>query len=301
MRFRTREMIMEAEPDTPVEGTVYPKFLSAEYFQSIHENTLFNHLGYEERPKEAFGVAELTLGIGEVGLEVTGYRESLSDIPGPNSTTFAFDPVGDGGLGQGSVVINLAASLSPIADREDVSFLGKFSGISRFTSASTYTVMLSIDQFVGVDFDFPRPLISGAPWQPLLNPNYPSVFDVLASDPRNRQIFNRHTASTRRTNINMYVANKTSTGFQIFVTRTNTYIPIQYPISQNPFLDESVAPIYDYYRPNTLSSGTVLYTNPQSDPVSTTEDDLPDFDLTTESIVGVPRNKLRVAWLARGW
>ena len=97
-------MILEGVPSSPVEGKIYPNALSAEYFQAIFENTIFNNLGYDDNPREAFGIVEMTMGLG--GNETV--------ITTANSRTIDFDDDGDGGLGAEHVEIDLSESLDSL-------------------------------------------------------------------------------------------------------------------------------------------------------------------------------------------
>ena len=60
-RFRKRNMILDDLPATLADNTPYPEGITAEYLQAIQENTLFNHLGYNDKAKEAFGIVTVEL------------------------------------------------------------------------------------------------------------------------------------------------------------------------------------------------------------------------------------------------
>ena len=282
MRFKTRNMILDGTPNSPVEGTIYPSNLSSEYWQSIFGNTIFNNLGYDGHPKEAFGVETITLRLGNAGTLV---------VSASNALTLDFDAVGDGGLGVAIITIDLSSALLTRQQRQVSSFSGKMGGVSSFATANSYTVMLSVDQFVGIDFDRPTDLV-GAPVHPLLNPNYQSVFGNIALGVLPQIFYNRHTPITRSSQINLNVLNQTSTTFDISISRTDAYALIY---EDHPTIigrvRQVVVPVYDYQAPGTANA-VVRYENPGSD--------LPDFDMDTDSIVGVPRNVIRVAWVARG-
>ena len=298
MRFKTRNMILDGTPNSPVEGTIYPSNLSAEYWQSIFGNTIFNNLGYDGHPKEAFGVETITLRLGNAGTLV---------VTASNALTLDFDAVGDGGLGVAIVTIDLSDALLTRPQRTLTSFSGKMGGVSSFATENSYTVMLSVDQFVGIDFNRPTDLVR-APVHPLLNPNYPSVFGRpgVGEDPE--IFYNRHTTTTRSSQINLNVLNQTSTTFDISISRTDAYTIIyeDHPITTGR-VRQVVVPVYDYQAPGT-GNAVVRYENPGNDLTQSAIDDLtfnsnpnlPDFDMDTDSIVGVPRNVIRVAWVARG-
>ena len=186
-RFRKKNMILEDLPSSPVPNTLYPNVLSAEYFQAIQDNAFFNHLGYTQKPKESYGVMTLRLERGDINAQ--GVPTSPTSVQEPPFTTpLSGDPslVGqDEGRvfsGTRNVQINFDGTIEGFSFTGEST--GKVEGIDSFTNANSYTVQLTIDQFVGVDFSGIAATNTNEELEqknPLLNPGYPGS-DIYAGN-----------------------------------------------------------------------------------------------------------------------
>ena len=310
-RFRKRNMILEDLPSQPAANTVYPNVLSAEYFQGIQENTLFNHLGYDDKPKEAYGVMILRL------------QRNQNVIDGPvqnpdaNIRSFVGDGQGKVYPGTRSIQVNFNNSLNVRAPGDPETgpltgsaltgeVAGKIEGIGSFTSGDDYTVQLTIDQFIGVDFsgrnpsDFPDDIHQV---NPVINP-HPDYQGIIYSTGGLDPTFatNRHDErirgnlpdrETRPTFINMSVFEKTTTYFKVYVKRSNVWAEVQSgPLSTQT----EVVVVNDYKRESTSTVTHVVYT-PNNDPVDPSSP-IPVMDMT--GVTDEPRDMLRIAWYAKG-
>ena len=316
-RFRKKNMILDDVPDPKADNTIYPQVMSAEYLQGIQENTIFNHLGYNGKTKEAYGVVTVEL------------EQETTNLEGPVDGS-SFVGVGEGRVwgGTRSIQVNIDGTLSE-TDGTSVTEIDtgenndKFSGIDSFTSAESYIVLLTIDQFIGVDFnqpDFTAFVAIGdqdrVQIQPLLNPDSEAAQYQFPANPltRYRQASNRHDTAitnthrpreTRSTFINMAVFEQTTTAFKLYVSRTNVFAEVVTGYTF-PILETTVVPIHDYQRvgsragPNNQSQSKehVIYVptlDPNSSPTPITT-----VVFNRSNLESYARNFLRVAWYAKG-
>ena len=305
-RFYKRNMIMEKDPDTPVQNEIYPKTLSAEYFQSVQSNSFFNHLGHNTKIKEAYGVVEITL-----EQHTSGYIiDSNTNVEADSRSVF------DREVRAGSA--NFTVDLT---DSDN-----KYEGASSFTDNSislqtspvirsritSYTVQLCIQEYIGIDFNEPTqpdPLINPIPKQPLINPTYPSAFNI---DDRYINLeANRHTPDTRDSYITLASVDKTATSFVISVSRSNVWVEVYVPGQVVSSFNESnllLVPICDYGHTgdDEFTNPTPVY-SPSEDrerlPVNTPVQQIPNFipRFDTTDVVVKPRNSITIAWLAKGF
>ena len=322
LRFRKRNMILDEVPDTPVEDTIYPEVMSAEYFQSIQDNNLFNHLGYDDKPKESFGVVTI-----EFERDATNLEGPLRD-PLLGDPEFVDEDRGRVWGGTRSILVNLDGTLAEtdgtsITESDTGENNDKFGGADSFTTTESYTVQLTVDQFIGVDFNAENQGQSIASddldriqIQPLINPDNEAVsYDTGAegSALRYRQADNRHNTQiapggfrdreTRSTFINMSVFEKTETAFKIFVSRTNVFAEV---LDGTTLSSAEIVPIHDYQRTGTragansgnVSREHVLYV-PNLDPENSGSAVTPVL-FNRANLDSYPRNFLRIAWYAKG-
>ena len=311
-RFRKKNMLLEDLPTRPAPNTLYPNVLSAEYFQGIQENTLFNFLGYNSKPKEAYGVMIVRL-----------QRDpNVYDGPvqNPNANTRSFVGVGEGRVfpGTRSIQVNVnnnSLNVRAIGDPETGPLTGsaltgevagKIEGTESFTSGNHYTVQLTVDQFIGVDFsgrnpsDFPDDIHQV---NPVINPhpNYQGIiYSTGGLDPTFAT--NRHDErirgnlpdrETRSTFISMSVFEQSATYFKVYVKRSNVWAEVQSgPLSTQT----AVAVVNDYKRDANVSATHVVYV-PNNDPVDILSP-IPVMDMT--GVTAEPRDFLRISWYAKG-
>ena len=310
-RFRRRNMIMEETPDSPQPNTPYPKVLSAEYFQAIQENTFFNHRGYDAKPKEAFGVVLLEFQDHTAnGLTYAGTDDGRNapqmfrDNGGKGLAALGSDRESQrGSVASAQTQVLLASSLESLAVRQDpyaninskpiTARFVKQGGTAEFSAANSYTVQLTVDQFIGIDYDNPLdPADTGfavperTPVQPLLNPSNQAIWATTVF-----HFYNRHSNSTRASIINLFASDFTPNSFRIYATRTNVYGEIWLSLTSR-----RVVPIHDYETPG-LTNAVVSYT-PSTDPVTGSVSNIPLFNIG--NAVSYPRNILRVSWVAKG-
>ena len=305
-RFRKKNMLLEDLPSTPTPDTLYPNVLSAEYFQDVQGNTFFNHLGYEEKPRESYGVMTLSL------------QMDMNEIDGPIQGSDFVD-TGNGLVlsGQRIIQVNFDNSLNVIAvgDQEGDPYTGsalssesagKIEGETSFTSDDSYTVQLTVDQFVGVDFNANQSgnIPSGREQvHPLIHPERQAV-TYLAGDPNNpfpRLATNRHNREirqgqpdreTRPTFISMSVFQKESGYFKIAVKRSHVFAEVQ--VANN---STELVSVHDWKRDADVTDEYVEYT-PLVEPVRPFND--PPVTMSFNNVTYIPRNILRIAWYAKG-
>lgn len=285
-RFRKKNMIMDKVPSNPDADDVYPKDLTAEYFQAIQDNTLFNHQGHENKPKEAFGYVTLVFSetFGQSGNRLDNISDDLKEANYYVSNRL--------------LTINIdGTDPTGMTTNESVEKIG---GVDNFTDGDSYIVLLTVDQFIGVDFDGPGTAVGGQT-QPLLNPTFQAQdynFGGDIADPR--RAFQRHDQSTRPTWISLRVNQKTATTFEIHASRSNVF---------NQAIvwgdgDQRYIEVYDYrtngppmgtppVRNSPYLSGQVSYTGLDSGATA------PQFNASSYE-EAISRNSLKVAWYAKG-
>ena len=302
-RFRTKDMILQDTPDTPEEGVIYPHVLSAEYFQGIQENTFFNHLGHNSKPKESYGV---------VVIELTEILESYTmpaDDDDESESRSAFDRTV--WRGRKNFTVNLDGTLPSGSTTSETST--KHEGVSSFTDNSSladpnvtsYTVQLCIQDYIGVTFDG-RGQINGVTpdsdirlqQQPLINPSFPSHTRV---DGLNINFeANRHTQRTRPSFINMDVIDQREDSFIITISRSNVWADVYDHEHMTSDYDESNirdVVIHDYEYTGTAPEINVPTNYTGLDPIVASA---VNPTLITTNITSHPRNLITVAWIAKG-
>ena len=307
-RFRKRNMLLEDLPSVIDPNTLYPNTLSAEYFQSIQDNTLFNHLGYSGKAKEAYGVMTLLL------------QRNVNIVDGPvqneNADTTSFVNEHDGRVWPGirTIQVNFNDSLNvrnPVTDDDGEPYTGdaltgesagKIEGTNLFGADDSYTVQTTVEQFIGVDFTGENPGPgTDIVYQPLINPLFQArITQFRANDPlflstnrHNERIRpNEPDRDTRSTYITANVFQHRRDSFTIYVKRNHVWAEVQTGVSPS---HTGEAIVNDYLR--TKNETYAEYT-PISEPSPPYNN--PPITFHTDGVIPIPRNKLRIAWYAKG-
>ena len=326
-RFKKRDMILDADTEQ----------MSAEYFQAIQDNTLFNHLGYDDKAREAYGIVTVELerlsttlegpisgssfvgsgdgrvwgGLRTVQVNLDGTLAETSGItitPNSGVGTFLGDfesaPAATSGVAEsyyntsnGKYYNHSSGSTTWNLYEDFGEYNHKIAGADDFTEEDSYIVMLTVEQFIGVDFNAPS--LRNAQVQPLLNPDYDAISYVPPGGTIQRLATNRHDRQlreddedrvTRPVFINMSVFEQAQTYFNISAYRTSVWAEVVDP-------SVVIVPIHDYQR-LTRTQEYVIY-SPSTDPDPPPAAD-PPVTFNQTGITSHDRSFMRIAWYAKG-
>ena len=321
-RFRKRNMILDDVPATPADNTIYPEQMSAEYFQAIQENTIFNFLGYDDKARESYGIITLELerltpniegpltdptlgspdfvGVGD-GRVWTGFRSIQVNLDGTVAETDGTAISANSGVGTflgdfataPSITTGVAESYYNTSDGKYYNHTSsqstwnlysdfgeynhKIAGVDEFSAEDSYIVLLTIDQFIGVDFNAPSTgssIVNPAQIQPLINPNNEAVSYQVSGQTLQHLSTNRHDRPVRENTrdrltrpvfINTSVFEQDTDFFKISVSRTGVWAEVQTSSSlDDPNEGTSVVSVHDYQRLSRTDEH-VIY-SPTTDP-----------------------------------